>query len=39
MDWLRRYERFWSASLDRLVAHAEAREAAARAAAAKGRGR
>jgi DNA-binding transcriptional ArsR family regulator len=39
IDWLRRYERFWSASLDRLVAHAEAREAAARAAAAKGRGR
>lgn len=39
IDWLRRYERFWSASLDRLVAHAEAREAAARAAAGKGRGR
>jgi DNA-binding transcriptional ArsR family regulator len=27
MEWLRRYERFWSTSLDRLVAHAEAREA------------
>jgi DNA-binding transcriptional ArsR family regulator len=27
MDWLRRYERFWSASLDRLAAHAEAKEA------------
>jgi len=30
MDWLRRYERFWTASLDRLAAYAEAREAAAR---------
>jgi DNA-binding transcriptional ArsR family regulator len=28
MDWLRRYERFWSASLDRLAAHAGAQEAA-----------
>jgi DNA-binding transcriptional ArsR family regulator len=27
MIWLRRYERFWSASLDRLVAYAEAEEA------------
>ena len=27
MDWLRRYERFWSASLDRLAVHAEANEA------------
>jgi DNA-binding transcriptional ArsR family regulator len=27
MDWLRRYERFWSASLDRLVAYAEGKEA------------
>jgi DNA-binding transcriptional ArsR family regulator len=27
MNWLRRYERFWSASLDRLVAFAEAAEA------------
>jgi hypothetical protein len=26
MDWLRRYERFWNASLDRLAALAEARE-------------
>jgi DNA-binding transcriptional ArsR family regulator len=26
MDWLGRYERFWSASLDRLQAYAEARE-------------
>lgn len=25
-DWLRRYERFWPPALDRLVAHAEARE-------------
>jgi DNA-binding transcriptional ArsR family regulator len=30
MDWLRRYERFWSGSLDRLAAHAEAKEAKAR---------
>jgi DNA-binding transcriptional ArsR family regulator len=26
MDWLRRYERFWSASLDRLAAYAEGKE-------------
>ena len=26
MDWLRRYERFWSASLDRLAAFAESKE-------------
>lgn len=26
MEWLRRYERFWSASLDRLTALAEAKE-------------
>jgi DNA-binding transcriptional ArsR family regulator len=30
MLWLRRYERFWSASLDRLAVYAEAREAKAR---------
>src|SRR6201994_4789256 len=30
MDWLRRYERFWSDSLDRLVAYAEGKEAEAR---------
>lgn len=35
MDWLRRYERFWAASLDRLSAHAEAQERAMRAADAK----
>ena len=35
MDWLQRYERFWSTSLDRLKALAEARETAARAAEAK----
>jgi DNA-binding transcriptional ArsR family regulator len=29
MDWLRRYERFWSATLDRLAAFAEAEEATA----------
>jgi DNA-binding transcriptional ArsR family regulator len=27
MDWLRRYERFWSASLDRLATYAEGKEA------------
>jgi DNA-binding transcriptional ArsR family regulator len=27
MEWLRRYERFWSGSLDRLTAYAEAKEA------------
>jgi len=27
MDWLRRYERFWSLSLDRLAAYAEGKEA------------
>jgi DNA-binding transcriptional ArsR family regulator len=26
MDWLRRYERFWSGSLDRLAAFTEAKE-------------
>ena len=30
MDWLRRYERFWSKSLDRLVSYAESKEAKAR---------
>jgi DNA-binding transcriptional ArsR family regulator len=30
MDWLRRYERFWSGSLDRLVTYAESKEAEAR---------
>ncbi len=30
VDWLRRYERFWSKSLDRLAAHAESKEAEAR---------
>jgi len=30
MTWLRRYERFWSGSLDRLAAYAEGKEAAAR---------
>jgi DNA-binding transcriptional ArsR family regulator len=29
MDWLNRYERFWSASLDRLAAYAEAKAAEA----------
>ena len=35
MDWLARYERFWSASLDRLTAQAEKREAALKAAETK----
>jgi len=26
MDWLRRYERFWSGSLDRLATYAESKE-------------
>jgi len=30
MDWLRRYERFWSQSLDRLAAYAERKEVEAR---------
>ncbi len=30
MEWLQRYERFWNASLDRLTAYAEAKEAQAR---------
>ena len=30
MDWLRRYERFWSKSLDRLATYAEGQEAEAR---------
>jgi DNA-binding transcriptional ArsR family regulator len=30
MDWLRRYERFWSQSLDRLAAYAERKETEAR---------
>jgi len=30
VDWLRRYERFWSASLDRLAAYAESKEIEAR---------
>ena len=35
IDWLARYERFWSPALDRLAAHAEAREAQVRADEAK----
>ena len=30
MNWLRRYERFWSQSLDRLTVYAESKEAEAR---------
>lgn len=30
LEWLRRYERFWSVSLDRLTAYAERKEAEAR---------
>ena len=36
VNWLRRYERFWSARLDRLAAYAEAEEA--RATTANGQG-
>ena len=36
-EWLRRYERFWAPALDRLAAHAERKEAAARVAEAKAR--
>ena len=35
-EWLRRYERFWAPALDRLAAHAERKEAEARAAETKG---
>jgi DNA-binding transcriptional ArsR family regulator len=38
IDWLRHYERFWSVSLDRLAAYAQAKEAAVRKAEGKGRG-
>ena len=30
MEWLQRYERFWSSSLDRLTAYAENKEVEAR---------
>jgi hypothetical protein len=30
MEWLRRYEHFWSGSLDRLAAYAEREDAEAR---------
>jgi DNA-binding transcriptional ArsR family regulator len=30
MEWLRRYERFWSRSLDRLAAYSERKESEAR---------
>ena len=33
MDWLKRYERFWTKSLDRLADYAERKEAEARKAA------
>jgi DNA-binding transcriptional ArsR family regulator len=35
MDWLARYERFWTPALDRLAAHAEAKEREAQALEAK----
>ncbi len=38
-EWLRRYERFWSPALDRLAAHAERKEAEARAAEARAKGK
>ena len=34
-EWLRRYERFWSPTLDRLAAYAERKESEARAAKGK----
>jgi len=37
--WLRPYERFWAPALDRLAAHAERKEAQARAAEREGKGR
>jgi DNA-binding transcriptional ArsR family regulator len=30
MEWLKRYERFWSSSLDRLTSYAESKEAEVR---------
>jgi hypothetical protein len=30
MEWLRRYERFWSSRLERLASYAESKEAEAR---------
>jgi DNA-binding transcriptional ArsR family regulator len=30
MDWLRRYERFWATSIDRIAAYAEGKETKAR---------
>ena len=38
-EWLRYYERFWSTSLDRLVAHAERKEAELRVAETRGKKR
>ena len=38
-EWMHRYERFWSPVLDRLTAHAERREAEARAAEGKAKPR
>jgi len=38
MDWLERYERFWSPALDRLAVHAERKEAELQAAEARGDG-
>ena len=37
MEWLRRYERFWSPTLDRLAVLAEAKEAEVRRSESKGR--
>src|SRR3954465_5822173 len=39
MDWLERYQRFWTPGLDRLSAYAEAQEAAAPVAGPKPQGR
>jgi DNA-binding transcriptional ArsR family regulator len=39
VDWLQRYERFWSASLDRLANYAQTQEAAAKKAETKAGGK
>jgi DNA-binding transcriptional ArsR family regulator len=38
-EWLGRYERFWSPTLDRLAAYAERKEAGVRAAEARAKGK
>jgi DNA-binding transcriptional ArsR family regulator len=38
MEWLERYERFWSTALDRLASHAQRQEATLRASETGGKG-